>query len=53
MKKCNYSTEVGNIDDLKARIHAVISTISQEMCIKAINCAVKCWFLCVEQIETV
>ena len=42
------SSKVGDIDDLKATIPVVISTISREMCIKVINCAVKRYLLCVE-----
>jgi hypothetical protein len=46
-----------DINDLKDRILTVVSSVSREMCVRALNGAVARWLLCVkqdgEQVETV
>jgi hypothetical protein len=56
VKEGVYSRKVRNINELKDRIQTVVSSISREMCVRALNATVARWFLCVEhddeQIET-
>ena len=52
-----YSRKIRDINDLKDRIRTVVSSISREMCVQALNGTVVRWLLCVkhdgEQVETV
>jgi hypothetical protein len=52
-----YSRKISDINDLKDRIRTVVSSISCEMCVRALNSTVARWLLCVkhdgEQVETV
>jgi hypothetical protein len=56
VKEHVYNRKVHNINELKDGIQTVVSSISREMCVRALNATVARWFLCVEhdgeQIET-
>lgn len=56
IKERVYSTKVRDLEELKDRIKGVISNISPEMCVLALNCTVERWFECINraggQVET-